>query len=140
MRGDSTSGGVASRRGNSARKNRSPCRTPLQEEGADLIDDTGVLIDRSLPHPVERLQVKLLGGLRRHDLHRGALDYLGDRLRVAEIVLLSLPVGAHILRRHQPSVVTKRLELATEVMGHATKTLRGRIANSEAEVFLQARI
>ena len=37
MRGDKTSGGVARMRGNSARKNRRPCRTAsaaLEQEGA----------------------------------------------------------------------------------------------------------
>ena len=94
-----------------------------------MIDDAGALADQTFAHPVERPQVELLGGLRRHELHRGALDRLGDRLRVAEIVLLSLRIGAHIFRRHQPSVVTKRLELATEVMRantrlHADQTRR----------------
>ena len=28
----------------------------LQEEGADLIDDTGTLADQTLPHPVQRLR------------------------------------------------------------------------------------
>src|SRR6266496_5919406 len=60
--------------------------------------------------------VELIGGLRRHELHRWPLHGLGDRLRVAEVVLLALRIGAHILRRHQPSIVTKTLELATEMM------------------------
>ena len=54
------------------------------------------------------LQVELLGGLDRHKLHRGALDRLSDCLRVAEVVLLSLRVGAHLLRRHQPCVIMHR--------------------------------
>src|SRR5258708_31447469 len=51
----------------------------LQEEGADLIDDTGPLADHTLTHPVQRLQVQLIGALRGHELHRRALDRLGDR-------------------------------------------------------------
>ena len=52
MRGDRTSRGVA-RNGNAT----------LQQEGTDLVDDAGALPDQPLPHPVERLQVELLGGL-----------------------------------------------------------------------------
>src|ERR1035437_919284 len=42
----------------------------LQQEGADLIDDAGALADQALPHAVQCLQVELLRGLRRHELHR----------------------------------------------------------------------
>ena len=34
---------------------------------------------------------------------------LGDRLGIAEVILLSLAVRAHVLRRHQAGVVAKRL-------------------------------
>ncbi len=80
----------------------------LQQEGADLIDDAGALADQSLTHPVQCLQVELIGGLRRHELHRRTLHRLGDRLRIAEVVLLSLRIGPHVLRRHQPGIVAKR--------------------------------
>jgi hypothetical protein len=46
----------------------------------------------------------------------GALHRLGDRLRIAEVVLLAFRIGTHVLRRHQPGVVTKHLHLATETM------------------------
>jgi len=36
---------------------------PLQEEGADLIDDTGALADQPLTDSVQGLQVELIGGL-----------------------------------------------------------------------------
>ena len=65
---------------------------------------------------MQRLQVELIGGLGRHEFHRRQLHRLGNRLRVAEVVLLSLRVGPHVLRRHQPGIVTERLELATEMM------------------------
>jgi hypothetical protein len=35
------------------------------------------------------LQVKLVGSLGRNELHGRALHRLGDRLRIAEVVLLS---------------------------------------------------
>src|SRR6266566_1095705 len=88
----------------------------LQQEGADLVDDASALAHQSLTNSMQRLQIELIGGLRRHKLHRWPLHRLGDRLRVAEIVLLSLRIGANVLRRHQPGIVTKALELATEMM------------------------
>ena len=65
---------------------------------------------------MQRLQVELIGGLRRHELHRRPLHRLGDRLRIAEVVLLSLRIGPDVLRRHQPGIVAKAIELATEMM------------------------
>ncbi len=53
-----------------------------------IIDDASALADHALPHTMQRLQVELIGGLRRHKLHRWTLHRLGDRLRVAEVVLL----------------------------------------------------
>ena len=88
----------------------------LQQEGTDLIDDAGALADQSFSHTVQRLQVELIGGLRRHELHRRPLHRLGDRFCVTEIVLLSLRVGSHVLRRHQTGIVAELLQLATEMM------------------------
>src|SRR5207247_2000468 len=34
----------------------------------------------------------------------------------AEVVLLSLRIGPNVLRRHQPGIVAKTIELATEMM------------------------
>jgi hypothetical protein len=72
----------------------------LQQEGADLIDDTGALADQSLAHTVQSLQVELIGGLGGDELHRWPLHRLGDRLCITEVVLLSLRIGADVLRRH----------------------------------------
>jgi hypothetical protein len=57
--------------------------------GTDLIDDAGPLTDQALADAVQGLQVKLVGGLGRNELHGRALYRLGDRLRIAEVVLLS---------------------------------------------------
>src|SRR6266704_1546333 len=108
-------------RGQYARQLGAPLPLPhgnatLQQEGADLVDDASALAHQSLTNSMQRLQIELIGSLRRHKLHRWPLHRLGDRLRVAEIVLLSLRIGANVLRRHQPGIVTKALELATEMM------------------------
>src|SRR5262245_66208913 len=65
---------------------------------------------------MQGLQVELIDGLRRDELHSGTLDRLGDGLGITKVILLSLRIGPHILRRHQPGIVTKRLQLATEMM------------------------
>src|SRR5438874_8493197 len=58
----------------------------LQEEGTNLIDDAGALTDQSLAYAMQRLEVELIGGLRRHELHRGTLHGFGDCLRGAEVI------------------------------------------------------
>src|ERR1700722_20828898 len=57
-----------------------------------------------------------LGGLGWYEPHVGSGDCLANGLRVSRIVLLSLDVGLHIGRRHQPHRVTQRLELARPVV------------------------
>jgi hypothetical protein len=89
---------------------------PRSSRKADLIDDAGALADQPLAHPVQRLQVELLCRLRRHELHRRPLHRPGDRFRITEVVLLSLRVRPHVLRLHQPRIVTKRLKLSAEMM------------------------
>jgi hypothetical protein len=65
---------------------------PLQQERTDLIDDAGTLTDQSLAHPVPRLQVELVGGLGCDELHGWALHRLGDRFRIAIVVLLTFGI------------------------------------------------
>jgi hypothetical protein len=60
------------------------CHAPTRRRGSG--DDAGALTDQSLPHPVKRLQVELLGRLRRNELHRRPLHRLGDCLGIAEVV------------------------------------------------------
>ena len=75
---------------------------PLQQEGADLIDDVDALADQPLTDAMQRLQVELIGGLGDHELHRRSLYRLGNRLSVTEVVLLAFGIGSHVPRRHQP--------------------------------------
>src|SRR6516165_8272448 len=65
---------------------------------------------------MQGLQVELIDGLRRDERHSGTLDRLGDRLCITKVVLLSLRLAPYIPRRHQPRIVAKRLQLATEMM------------------------
>src|SRR5262249_44300165 len=62
-------------------------------------------------------------------LHRRALLRVGDRLGAAEVILLSLGIWTHVLRRHQASVVSEHLQLAAQMMRpdaslHADETRR----------------
>jgi len=92
---------------------RSHREAALQQEGADLIDDTGALPHQPLAHAMQRLQVELIGRLGRDEPHRRSLHRLGDRLGITEIVLLSLVVRAHVSRWHSraswPSAWSLRL-------------------------------
>ena len=67
----------------------------LQHEGADLIDDARALTDKPLAHPMQRLQVELVGRLGCDELHGWALHRLGDRFRIAVVVLLTFGIRAH---------------------------------------------
>ena len=110
MRGERTSVRVARMPGSSARRKCNPCRTatpPLQQEGADLIDDAGTLTDQALADAVQGLQVKLVRSLGRNELHSWALHRLGNRLRIAEVVLLSFAIRPHIFGWHQPGIVAE---------------------------------
>ena len=82
----------------------------------DLIDDAGALRDELLAHAMQSLQVELIGRLGGDKLHRRSLHSFRNRLGIVEVVLLPLGVGPHILRRHQPRVVSKPAELAGEMM------------------------
>jgi hypothetical protein len=80
--------------------------------GPDLINDAGPLTDQPFTHAVQRLQVELVGGLGRHELHGWALHGLGDRFSIAIVILVTFAIRPHVFRRHQPGVVTKRLKFA----------------------------
>ena len=79
----------------------------LQQEGTNLIDDAGALADQAFAHPVQRLQVELLGRLGGNEFHRRTLDRFGDGFGILEVILLSLGIGTHVFRRHEPCLMTE---------------------------------
>jgi len=83
--------------------------TTFQQKGADLVM-MPVRWLTTAPYAVQPLQVELVGGLGRDELHRRALHRLRNGLRVAEVVLLSLRMGrtyrAGINRASWPSLWT----------------------------------
>jgi hypothetical protein len=94
----------------------------FQQKGSNLIDNARALADQPLSDAMESLEVELIGGLRRHELHRRPLHGFGNRLRVAD------GIGAHVPRRYQPRIVSQCLKPATEMMCpnaglHADQTL-----------------
>src|SRR6478735_1166294 len=93
----------------------------LQQEGPDLIDNAGTLADQALPYPVQRLQVELIRGLGRHELHGRSLHLLGDCLRITKIIPLALGIWSHVLRRHQPGIVAQCPKFTTEMMRAPTQ-------------------
>ena len=90
MRSDKTSEYGQNDRQFSAQETRplAHCNPALQQKGTDLIDDAGALADQPLAHPMQRLQIELVGRLGGDEFHRRALHRLGNRLRVAEIGFL----------------------------------------------------
>ena len=65
---------------------------------------------------MQRLQVELVRRLSGNELHGWPLHSLGDRLGIAEVVLLPFRIGTDILRRHQPGIVAKAIEFTTEMV------------------------
>jgi hypothetical protein len=67
-------------------------------------------------HAMQGLQVGVFGSLRCYKLHGWPLDCFCDCLRIAKVVLLSLGIRTHVLRRHRSGIVTKCLQPPTEMM------------------------
>jgi hypothetical protein len=65
---------------------------------------------------MQPLKIKLLYRFGGDKLHRGTQYSLGDRLRIAEVILRTFLIGANISGRHQPRVVAVRVELPAEMM------------------------
>src|SRR5215510_12342583 len=89
---------------------------------------------------MQRLQIELLGGLGGYEAHGRALHGFGDRLRIAEVVLVALQVGSDIAGRHQPGIVAECLEPPAQMMGadaplHAGRRLASRASSCRRESF-----
>ena len=89
----------------------------LQQNGAQLIDQSRPLADQTVPRSVKRLHVELILALQFDEPHRRARRRLRDPLGVAIVVLLRLDIRADVFGRHQPHVVTVAGEDTAEVMG-----------------------
>ena len=74
----------------------------LKQKLPDLIDDSCSLRHQLTANSVERLQIKLFSRLQWDESHCRPLNGLGDRLSVAEVILVALEVRLHILCRQEP--------------------------------------
>ena len=73
----------------------------LEQERPHLVDHGRALYDDALAHPVERLQLQLLGRLQRDAPYAGAAARFRDGGGIMEIVLIRLHVRLHELRGQQ---------------------------------------
>jgi len=90
--------------------------TVLQKKAADLIDHSGPLADQARSHAVQGLQIQLIVGLYRNATGRWPLHSFRDRVRVPEIVLVTLPERPGINRRHLLDVMTERDQFSSYAM------------------------
>ncbi len=67
----------------------------------------------SARHAMQPPKIKLFDRLDGDKLHGRTQHRLGNRFRVAEVVLLSLQIRPDIPGRHQPRIMAERLELPT---------------------------
>jgi hypothetical protein len=88
----------------------------LQKKAADLIDHSGPLADQARSHAVQGLQIQLIVGLYRNATCRWPLHGFRDRVRVSEIVLVTLPERPGIDRWHLLDVMTERDQFSSYAM------------------------
>ena len=91
----------------------------LQQDGAQLIDQSRPLADQPIPRPMQRLNVELILTFQVDEPHRRTGGRFGDPFSVAIVVLLRLDIGSDIFWRHQPDVVAMSGEHTTEMVGAA---------------------
>src|SRR5882724_13721625 len=75
-----------------------------------------MLANEQMPAAMNRQATLLLSCLGLHEPHVRPANGLADCLCVSGIVLLPFHVGLHIGRRHEPDLVTKRLQFTRPVV------------------------
>src|SRR5215470_2578472 len=73
-----------------------------------------------MPGAMKRQATLLLRCLGLHEPHVRPANGLADCLCVGGVVLMPFHVGLHISRRHEPDLMTERLQFARPVMGRGT--------------------
>src|SRR5262249_273813 len=97
-----------------------PNHAELGQMSAQSVHQTRTLAHQPLPATVQKHGSLLVRRLDRHKTHRRAPNSLANRFRIGGIVLIALDVRLHVLRRHQPHLVSKRTQLARPVMARRT--------------------
>src|ERR1700756_1928311 len=88
----------------------------LQEKAAHLIDNRGPLPYQAVAHTMQRLEIELFVRFRRYAPRRGPLHGFSNRQRIPEVILVSLPEGLSIDRRHLPHVVAEGEQLTGHIV------------------------
>jgi hypothetical protein len=93
----------------------------LEEQRPHLVDERSAPRHQPLSDPMQRLQVELRLALKRHEAHRRPLRRLGRCFAVPVVILVVLDVGAHVLGRHQPHLVSLRGQVPAQVVRAAAR-------------------
>src|SRR5262249_29755269 len=109
----------------------------LDQKAADLIDHPRPLADEARAHAMQSQQVHLLRRLDRHEVHGWPLHGFRNRLGIAVVVLVTFEERLHVLRRHQTNIVSKRGELASDVMRSRTRFHADQAARNVGEPALK---
>src|SRR5215510_3477382 len=109
----------------------------LDQGAADLIDHPRALADEARAHAMQSQQVHLLRRLDRHEVHGWPLHGFRNRLGIAVVVLVTFEERLHVLRRHQTNMVSKRGELASDVMRSRTRFHADQAARNVGEPALK---
>ncbi len=88
----------------------------LQKKAADLIDHSGPAADQAKSHAVKGLQIQLIAGLYRNAACRWPLHSFRDRVRIPEVILVTLTERFGISRWHLLYVMTECNQLTTHIM------------------------
>jgi hypothetical protein len=89
-----------------------PCGAikPLQQNGAQLIDQSRSLCDQAVSRPMQGLHVELVLALQVDEARRRSRRRFCDPFGVAIVVFLRLDIGPDIFGRHQPDIMAVRSE------------------------------
>src|SRR6056297_2973614 len=97
-------------------RDRLPEGDPTIEQNAThLTDQCGSVIDHALPRPMQGLHILLGDTLLRHEPHAGLDDCNRDGLGIVAVILLPPTKRLDVLRRDDPDLMAKRLELALPI-------------------------
>jgi hypothetical protein len=91
----------------------------LQKKAADLIDHSGPAADQARSHAVKGLQIQLIAGLYRNAACRWPLHSFRDRVRIPEVILVTLTERFGISRWHLLYVMTECNQLTTHIIGQS---------------------
>ena len=105
----------------------------LRQMGPQRVYQHRALSHQLLAAAMQQRRCLLLCRLHRHKSHRRTPNRFANRFGVGGVVLITLDVRLHVLRRHQPHLVPKRAELASPVVPRRTRFQPDHTPRSAAE-------